>query len=1300
MKRALIIFLVTAIETSNVFALSAGATRALNAATNDGLGGLFTGQNHGDVAFNGTHYFGFYSQSSALGSFTHNVRLVRVKTDGGILDANPENVGGTLAAGSTINAAAANNGTVMVVWEDTRNSGAGRDVYGALVGADGKRIGPAGGFAIATLSGNQGYPNVAFSGNQFLVAWTDGSAIHGRRIALDGSLLDGAATAAATVFANNASSVTEPAIAGNGAGDWLLAWDGTSGADVRCQRISSAGALIGAGPVIVNDLATAIAPAVDWNGTHWLITWGDNRGTSSSNIQHIRGARVNGDGTLADAAGGFEIAAFADADEDFSSVASNGTDWLVAWAEKTAPSGSLVTRFSARVVEASGAIQGTAADRGTPAITTGQFGPKVASDGSGWLMTATAVNTSVTAVGRAYVAKLGDLRTAQSITFPEIDAHFLNDAPFIIPLLPKTSAGLSVTVENLTPSIIGLAGSIVTPLAMGTASIRVSHPGDSTRAAVSVTRSFEILGNRQMLSLPTLPTFAGVGSVLDLNGATTSGPGSVVVQVVSGPASLNGTDLTITGTGRIVIRFSAAGDANNAAATFEHVINADSTLPSVSIATPTPSQTLSSPAVSITGKAGDDLGVANVEVRLNNRGWMPATQTGSGVSVSWTFDAPAGSLAVNAPNTIEARARDFGGHLSTLAHRVFTYSSMDTEIPGVVVSTPSAGGLVSGLASAILAGTATDNTSVAEVQASVNGGPWIATSGTTSWSLGLNLSLGLRNGPNTVVVRALDSAGNVSATVTRLFKFAFAPSDDKTAPSVAITSPAAPAQSGDFSASGTGADNVGVSLFEYRINGGAWRPTDTSTGGTAATWSITSIANPGGPVLLEVRSTDTFGNVSKIAKKLFSRTGTGPVIIETYLDGVPSSAPGTIGKTANGAIVPLSAPLSLTAKANTGFAFVNWQVIAGSETIAESRIPSLKFPMRTGLRIIGHFTTTNFVPEGAAFSGIVSLGDHLNSGHISVNSTKTGSFTGTLIFGSDTFKLKGALDANGEALLSLPRKGRTPLSVRIVAEPAAARLAGVIDLAGSESGFEVPRHTYFPKGTAAPQSGVHNFALQPGTVGGGTPEGSSTGTFVISANGSIKVSGKMADGSPFSAASAITETGGISFGAMLYKGAGKVLAEFEFTQTTSGSLIGLYEGTGAGLWAKQATTTGFATNAFTLPLETLSSEYFGLLGQDPFELLSTAHDVDLKRFEANEVLGRKWRTTIQPSGAVGPFTPADETPSLKLDVAKGTFSGKFTPAPLTKPAGFSGVIIQSRSSAFGSWIRGTNEIFGVAIEAP
>ena len=453
-------------------------------------------------------------------------------------------------------------------------------------------------------------------------------------------------------------------------------------------------------------------------------------------------------------------------------------------------------------------------------------------------------------------------------------------------------------------------------------------------------------------------------------------------------------------------------------------------------------------------------------------------------------------------------------------------------------------------------------------------------------------------------------------------------------------------------------------------------------------------------MLLEVRATDTFGNVSKIAKNLFSRTGTGPVIIETYLDGVPSSAPGTVGKTANGAIVPLSTPLSLTAKANSGFAFVNWQVIAGSQTIAESRVPSLKFPMRTGLRIIGHFTTSNFVPEGAAFSGIVGLGNHDTSGHISVNSTKTGSFTGSLIFGSDSFKLKGALDANGEAFLSLPRKGRTPLSVRIVAEPSAARLAGVIDQVGSESGFEVPRHKLFPKGTAAPQTGAHNFALQPGIVGGGAPEGSSTGAFLVSPNGGIKASGKMADGSPFSAASAIAETGGISFGAILYKGAGKVLADFEFTQTTSGSLLGVYEGTGSGLWTKQTTTTGFATDAFTLPLETLSSQYFKQKGQDPFELLSTPHDVDLKRFEENEALGRKWRTTIQPSGAVGPFTPADETPSLKLDVAKGSFSGKFTPAPLTKPASFSGVIIQSRSAAYGSWIRATNEIFGVAIEAP
>ncbi|HLE03444.1 MAG TPA: hypothetical protein VI729_02375, partial [Anaerolineales bacterium] len=59
----------------------------------------------------------------------------------------------------------------LVVWQDYRN-GSNPDIYGARVSASGVLQEP-GGIVISTAANYQGFPAVAWDGNNYLVVWAD-----------------------------------------------------------------------------------------------------------------------------------------------------------------------------------------------------------------------------------------------------------------------------------------------------------------------------------------------------------------------------------------------------------------------------------------------------------------------------------------------------------------------------------------------------------------------------------------------------------------------------------------------------------------------------------------------------------------------------------------------------------------------------------------------------------------------------------------------------------------------------------------------------------------------------------------------------------------------------------------------------------------------------------------------------------------------------------------------------------------------------------------------------------------------
>ena len=362
-------------------------------------------------------------------------------------------------------AVAASRKQYLVVWEDFR-SGTG-DIFGARVSAGGVILDP-GGIRISASAGDQRAPVVAWNGTSFLVAWTDersgGFDVYAARVSSKGAVLDPKGIPVSAGPGGQAG----PAIAWNGS-SYLIAWGDTRGADadIYAARVSSAGAVQDSNGIPISTAAGHQgAPACVWNGSSYLIAWGDARGadadvyaarvSSSGAIQDpngipvstaagyqsspevswngtnhllawedyrvgpnhgsydVFGARVDGNGVVLDP-GGIAIAASAGHDERTPTVASNGVHHFVAWQDNR----SSATRpdiYGARVAS-TGAIVDPAGFRLSSAVGT-ESAPAVSWSGSDYLVSwedfRSGADLDVYGVRVTAAAKLHGLRAAIS----------------------------------------------------------------------------------------------------------------------------------------------------------------------------------------------------------------------------------------------------------------------------------------------------------------------------------------------------------------------------------------------------------------------------------------------------------------------------------------------------------------------------------------------------------------------------------------------------------------------------------------------------------------------------------------------------------------------------------------------------------------------------------------------------------------------------------------------------------------------------------------------------------------------
>jgi hypothetical protein len=323
------------------------------------------------VDFDGTNYLVAWvdRRSDSAG----DIYAARVSPAGTVLD--PAGIAVSAAPGVVeFNPAVAFDGTNhFVAWTDERRS-TGGDIYGARVSRAGVVLDPAGVPVHVPPAGRMANSAaLSFDGTNHLVVWDDyGSGrgdVEGARISRSGSVVGPASFLVAT----STNPQTEPVVAFDGS-NYLVVWlDGRSqDAAVYAARVTPSGTVLDGSGIAVSPSPGRYRadPAVDFDGTNFLVVWSQAEGTE----QVIRGARVSPAGAVLDPAG---IPIAAGESRETPALAFDGTNHLVVWREEGLRTSEL---FGARVSK-TGSVVGAPTFIGRA----GRY-PSVAFDGTNFLV--------------------------------------------------------------------------------------------------------------------------------------------------------------------------------------------------------------------------------------------------------------------------------------------------------------------------------------------------------------------------------------------------------------------------------------------------------------------------------------------------------------------------------------------------------------------------------------------------------------------------------------------------------------------------------------------------------------------------------------------------------------------------------------------------------------------------------------------------------------------------------------------------------------------------------------------------
>jgi hypothetical protein len=366
---------------------------------------------------------------------------------------------------------------------------------------------------------------------------------------------------------------------------------------------------------------------------------------------------------------------------------------------------------------------------------------------------------------------------------------------------------------------------------------------------------------------------------------------------------------------------------------------------------------------------------------------------------------------------------------------------------------------------------------------------------------------------------------------------------DTTSPTVTITSPSSNAKftNAIVTMRGTASDNVEVARVEYQVGDGMIQVASGTTN-----W-VAQLELTAGTNTVWARSVDFQNNASTPATLKLIYLVTSALTVET-------NGSGTTTPDLNGKILFLGQQYTITAQPAPGYLFAGW---SGGVTNSLAR---LFFQMQSNLVLRAAFVPNPFIAAKGNYYGLfydTNQVRHESSGFVLFNTTDRGAFSGNLQSAGRRYAFSGQFDLNGTATGSVPRLGTNALSVEMFLnlDVSADQVHGWISDGNWTATLLADRAVFNTTTNPTLSAGQYTLDIPPDGAGG--PSGDGFGTLRVGADGFVRLTGTLADGSRLTEAAPISKDGYWPFYDSLYGGKGSILGWLNFTNTASDDLQGL-----------------------------------------------------------------------------------------------------------------------------------------------
>ena len=152
---------------------------------------------------------------------------------------------------------------------------------------------------------------------------------------------------------------------------------------------------------------------------------------------------------------------------------------------------------------------------------------------------------------------------AATLTFTAIPAQTFGGAPFSVSATSASSGAVTYSVASGPATI---SGSTVTLTGAGTVMLQANQAAAGNYAAATATTTFTVAPEAATLTFAAIPPQTFGAAPFSVS-ATSASSGAVTYSVASGPATISGSTVTLTGAGTVMLQASQAAAGNYAAAT-------------------------------------------------------------------------------------------------------------------------------------------------------------------------------------------------------------------------------------------------------------------------------------------------------------------------------------------------------------------------------------------------------------------------------------------------------------------------------------------------------------------------------------------------------------------------------------------------------------------------------------------------------------------------------------------------------------------------------------------------------------